>query len=243
MSTKSPKIRLIDVSVGYLTETIIKNLSLEICKGELVGIFGPNGAGKTTLLCAINGLARIPEGKVLIDGTEFSPFNENSFRREIGYVPQHFEIDPKLPVMAEEVIMMGRYGKIGLFHFAGEKEKKLLENLSGMLEIEHILKKPFGQLSGGEKKRVLIARALIKEPEIMLLDEMFAWLDWKMVEKFTGVIKEIHKKDELTTLIVSHDIKIIENICQRIIWMDEGRIVFDGSRDEFSERVKEDGLN
>jgi ABC-type Mn2+/Zn2+ transport system ATPase subunit len=243
MSMKTHKIRLINVSVGYLTETIIRNLSLDIAKGELIGIFGPNGAGKTTLLCAINGLARIPEGKVLIDDIEFSPLNENSFRRHIGYVPQHFEIDPKLPVIAEEVIMMGRYGKIGLFRFSGDKDRKLLETLSGILEIEHILKKPFGQLSGGEQKKVLIARALIKEPEIMLLDEMFAWLDWKMVEKFTGVIKDIHKKNELTTLIVSHDIKIIERICLRVIWMDEGRIVFDGNREEFSKRIKESGLN
>ena len=122
---KSPKIRLIDISVGYISEIVIKHLSLDIQQGEFTGIFGPNGAGKTTLLCAINKLSRIPEGKVLINNTEFTVFNENTLRRKIGYVPQHFDVDPKLPITSEEVILMGIYGKIGLLHFTGTKEKHL----------------------------------------------------------------------------------------------------------------------
>lgn len=241
---KTPKIRLINVSVGYMTETVIKNLSLDIEQGELTGIFGPNGAGKTTLLCAVNGLAKIPAGKVVIDNTEFTPFNENSLRRKIGYVPQHFDIDPKLPVIAEEAILMGRYGKMGLFHFTGNKEHRLLTDLTDMLDIRHILKKPFGQLSGGERKKVLIARALMQEPEIMLLDEMFAWLDMNMVNRFTGVIKDIHINNSLTTLIVSHDIQIIKKLCMRVIWMEEGRIIFDGQKDEFFKKLEiNNGLN
>jgi len=241
---KIPKIRLIDVSVGYMTETIIKNLSLDIYKGELAGVFGPNGAGKTTLLCAINKLAKIPAGKVLIDNTEFTGFNENSIRRKIGYVPQHFDVDPKLPVTAGEVIMMGRYGKIGLLHFPGKEEAAFSEKLADMLDIYRIVKKPFGQLSGGERKKVLIARALMQEPEIMLLDEMFAWLDRDMVTRFTKVIKEIHESRNLTTLIVSHDTHIIKKLCSRIIWMEEGKIIFDGEKDEFFRRLeRNNGIN
>ncbi len=241
---ENPKIQLIDVSVGYMSETIIEGLSLEIAEGEFAGIFGPNGAGKTTLLCAVNGLAKIPAGKVLIDGESFNLLNENAIRRKIGYVPQHFEIDPKLPVISEEVILMGRYGKMGYLRFVGHEEKSLMKELASLLEINHLLGKPFGHLSGGEKKRVLIARALMQEPEIMLLDEIFAWLDRDMTGNFTKAISDVHKAKNLTTLIVSHSIETIKNLCSRIIWMEEGRIVFDGGREDFLKRIRiYDGLN
>ncbi len=235
---RSSKIRLIDVSVGYMTETVINNLSLEIEEGEFTGIFGPNGAGKTTLLCAVNRLARIPEGKVLIDNTEFTRLNENALRRKIGYVPQYFDVDPKLPATSEEVIMMGRCGQIGLFHFAGTKEKRLMTDLADMLEMHHLLGKPFGQLSGGEKKKILIARALIQEPEIMLLDEIFAWLDRDMTSRFARIIRDVHIRNNLTTLMVSHDLDIIKRLCERILWMEEGKIVFDGGKEEFMRRLE-----
>ncbi len=241
---KPPKIKLIDASVGYMTETIIKNLSLEIEQGEMTGIFGPNGAGKTTLLCAVNGLARIPSGKVEIDGMEFTPLNENSLREKIGYVPQHFDIDPKLPVTAGEAVLMGSYGRLGLFNFPGIKERRMLEELGAMLGIKHLLKKPFGQLSGGEKKKMLIARALMQKPEIMLLDEMFAWLDSSTVNSFTETIKDVHVKNKLTTLIVSHDMKIIKKLCTRIIRMEKGRIIFDGRMEEVSKKLETgNGIN
>ncbi|MBN1444602.1 MAG: ATP-binding cassette domain-containing protein [Candidatus Omnitrophica bacterium] len=241
---KALKIQLINVSIGYMSETIIEDLSLDIMEGEFTGIFGPNGAGKTTLLCAVNGLARIPAGKVFINGEAFNILNENALRRKIGYVPQHFEIDAKLPVISEEVILMGRYGKMGCLRFVGNVEKNLMRELASLLEINHLLRKPFGQLSGGEKKRVLIARALMQEPEIMLLDEIFAWLDRDMASSFTKAIRDVHKTKNLTTLIVSHNIETIYKLCSRVIWMEEGKIVFDGSREDFMKRIRiYDGLN
>lgn len=230
---KNIKIRLDNISVGYMSETVIKNLSLEIEEGEFIGIFGPNGAGKTTLLCAINGLSMIKKGRVFIDNHELNIFNENRLRCIIGYVPQHFDIDPKLPILAQEVVFMGCYGKIGLFRFPGKKEKELACKISTLLEIEHLLKKPFGQLSGGERKRVLIARALMKEPEIILLDEVFAWLDVKMIRKVADIIRDIHEKGNLTTFFVSHDVEMIKKLCSRVIWLEEGKIIFDGKKDDF----------
>ncbi len=234
-----PEVELKNVTVGYLTETVIRNLYLAIMKGDLVGIFGPNGAGKTTLLCAVNGLAVQTGGSVLIRGKELTKLSGIKLRKSIGFVPQHFDIDPRLPISAREVVLMGRYGKMGLFRFAGRTECRLIEELSTMLGISHVIHKPFGQLSGGEKKRVLIARALIKEPTIMLLDEIFAWLDKEMQEKLLGIIKRIHHDWRLTTLIVSHDLKMIENICETVIWMQKGEVVFNGRKSEFLEAVNE----
>ncbi len=208
-----PSIELQNVTVGYLTETVIRNLSIGFHRGELTGVFGPNGAGKTTLLCAVNGLAVKTGGDVRINGRPLTLRTGIALRRLIGYVPQHFEIDPRLPVSAREVILMGRYGKLGLLRFPGRRERELLDELTAMFAIEHILSRPFGQLSGGEKKRVLIARALIKEPEVMLLDEIFAWLDREMEEKLIHIIARIHRQRRLTTLMVSHDVKTIAAIC------------------------------
>lgn len=238
MQKKSSKymnnsIELVRTTVGYISETILEDFSFSAREGECVGLFGPNGAGKTTLLCAINGLARIMKGSVSIHGNLLTPFTGNNIRKKIGYVPQNFNIDRKIPILTEEVILMGRYGQIGLFRYPGKKDKELLDGLSKILEISHLLKKPFGQLSGGEKKKTLIARALIQEPEILLLDEIFSWLDWNMQKKMLPFIKKLHLEKKLTILIVSHNINFLKEICTRIVWMKKGRIVFDGSIETF----------
>ncbi len=232
-------IELIDVSVGYLSERILTDFYFSAKKGEIVGIFGPNGSGKTTLLCAINGLARIWKGKIFINGIPFTPFTANSLRKKVGYVPQVFEVDTKVPVLTEEVILMGGYGRIGIFHFPSKNDLSFLNRLSELFEISHLLKKPFGHLSGGEQKRVLIARALFQNPEILLLDEIFSYLDWKIKDKVADIIQNIHHEKFLTTLIVSHDLKIIERICNRVLYLDNGKVIFDGSKEEFFKKLND----
>ena len=226
-------IELIDVTVGYFSETILKNFSFCAKKGQVIGLFGSNGAGKTTLLCAINRLARVSKGNIFIHGIPFTISNDITLRKKIGYVPQHFDVDARLPVLAEEVVLMGRYGKIGLFHFPAAKDRTSLHDISEKLEINHLLKKPFGHLSGGEKKRVLIGRALIQEPEILLLDEIFSWLDWKIQTKILHLINTITHEKQLTTLLVSHNPEILTKMCSRVVWMERGEIVFDGNTGNF----------
>jgi len=232
-------IEVIDASVGYLSERILKDFYFSARRGEIVGIFGPNGSGKTTLLCAINGLARIWKGKILINGIPLTPFTANSLRKKVGYVPQVFEVDPKIPVLTEEVILMGGYGRIGIFHFPSKDDLSFLNKLCELFEISHLLKKPFGHLSGGEQKRTLIARALFQNPEILLLDEIFSYLDWKIKDKIANIIQSIHHEKFLTTLIVSHDLKIIERICDRVLYLENGKVIFDGSKKEFFEKLND----
>ncbi len=232
-------IELRGVTVGYLTETVIRELSLSIGAGELTGIFGPNGAGKTTLLCAVNGLAVMRGGSVFVGGRRLTLRSGCTIRKLVGFVPQHFDIDPGLPISAREVVMMGRCGKLGLLRFPGRRERRLLEELTELLGIGHVIHKPFGQLSGGEKKRVLIARALMKEPRLLLLDEIFAWLDRDMETRLMRMIKEIHYERGLTTLMVSHDLKTIDEMCTRVVWMEAGEVIFDGGKDEFIRKAGE----
>lgn len=220
------KIKLINATIGYLNQTVIKNLSLTIEEGKIVGIFGPNGAGKTTFICGINGLARIIKGSVFINDIPLNSFTAPILRRNIGYVPQMIELDPKLPFLAEDVIFMGIYGKKGILKRMNKIDLEKYEEIVNFLEIKEILKKPFGLLSGGEIRKVLIASALIKEPEILLLDETFTFLDKKSSEKLKEKIKDIHRKRNITILIVSHEFYILEKLCHKIIWMENGNVIF-----------------
>lgn len=220
-------IELRNVSAGYLSETVLPDLTISFGKGELSGIFGPNGAGKTTLLCAINGLAGVRKGSVLIGGVPFSSSTSAGLRRKIGYVPQLFEIDSRAPVLAGEVVLMGAYGRTGVLRPAG-KEKNKVESLAEKLRITGLINRPFGQLSGGEKQKTLIARAIIQEPEILLLDEIFAWVDERMQEELLEFISGLHRDSNLTTLMVSHNPRFVSRIITRAVRLEEGRVVFDG---------------
>jgi|LSQX01.1.fsa_nt_gb ABC-type Mn2+/Zn2+ transport system ATPase subunit len=233
-----PLIQLNNVTVGYLSETIIQDLSLDIHSGEIIGIFGHNGAGKTTLLCAVNGLAEIFSGNVFIDGIELTKFSGNRLRKNIGYVPQHFEIDPKLPIISKDVLLMGRYPKMEFLKRLTQTEKELFQEITEFLSLSDIIEKPFGQLSGGEKKKILIGRALMQEPQIMLFDEIFAWLDREMVKNFVDIILQLHKINKQTILLVSHDIDIIKKLCNRVVWMERGNIVMDVDIKQFLSSTK-----
>ena len=230
-------IELVNVSAGYLSETILTDVNFSVKKRNIVGVFGPNGAGKTTLLCAINGLAKIWKGKIYINGISLSPFTSVSLRKKIGYVPQIIEVDTKIPALTEEVILMGGYGRIGVFHFPNKKDYNFLKETSELLEISSLLKKPFGQLSGGEQRRALIARALFQKPEILLLDEIFSFLDWKIKKKISELIIRIHNEKNLTTLIVSHDLKVIEELCDNVVYIEKGKIIYYGEKGEFLRRI------
>lgn len=217
-----------NMSAGYLSETILRGFSLSVKRGEIVGIFGPNGAGKTTLLCAVNGLARVTKGSVRVGGVEFRRGTASGLRKRIGYVPQHFETDPMTPASAKDVILMGACGIRGILRPAGASEANRMKELSACLGLTALLGKPFGQLSGGEKQKTLIARALIQKPEVLLLDEIFAWIDSGMQKNILELIVKLHHQQNLTTLIVSHNAAFIKNSLTRIVYLEKARIVFDG---------------
>ncbi len=237
------KIKLFDVIIGYLNQTIVKNVNLGIQEGEILGIFGPNGAGKTTLICGINGIARIIKGKVYIDDILLSSFTGPYLRKKIGYVPQIIDVDPYLPILAEDVVFMGFYGKKGLFAKIEKEDKNRFEEIVDFFEIKEIIKRPVGLLSGGEMRKVLIASSFLKDPEILLLDEVFTFLDLKATKNLFKRIIEIHRMKNLTIMIVSHDIYIIENLCHKVIWMDNGKVIFYGEKEMFLKLLKENGNN
>jgi len=223
-----PVIRLKDISTVYEGERrpAIRDVNFTIEQNELVYVVGPNASGKTTLLETINGLLLAFKGTITVFGLNVQTHGRK-VRCEIGYVPQDFMVGPEEPYTAFDIVMMGRYGKIGILHRPEEGDhEKALEAMK-LLEIEEIAHRPMGKLSGGQQQKVMIARALAKEPKILLLDEPFSNLDPESRKKIPSLISRVHEEKELTTIIVTHDVHSMLKLCRRMIVMRDGRVIVD----------------
>jgi ABC-type cobalamin/Fe3+-siderophores transport system ATPase subunit len=210
--------------VSYREHVALRDVSLEIKKGEFLGIIGPNGAGKTTLLSLINGLGKLVQGNVWVLGHSISRGSVNGIRKRVGYVAQLQNIDPRMPISVEEVVMVGRYGQLGLLRRPHKADRTIVDKMLELVGMSHLAKRPIGHLSGGEQQRVAIARALAQEPEMLLLDEPTASLDWRAQGELLELIRKIHETQNLTTMFVTHDLNALPETCDRLVLMKEGKI-------------------
>ena len=221
-----------DAVVSFREDVALRGVSLEVATGEFVGVIGPNGAGKTTLLTVVNGLGRLLSGRVRVLGSALDPNNGHTLRKRVGYVAQAEDIDRRMPMSVREVVMIGRYGVLGLFKRPGTEDWKIVDETLEMVGMTHLSSRPIGHLSGGEQQRVAIARCLAQQPEILLLDEPTASLDWKAQTGILELVKHIHRTSRLTTLFVTHDLDALPHTCDRVVLMKDGLIVGDGPPDE-----------
>jgi len=215
--------------VSYREDVALRGVSLKVHSGEFVGIVGPNGAGKTTLLTIANGLGKLLSGRVWVLGDYLTPGNGHSLRKKVGYVAQIQSIDPRMPMNVREVAMIGRYGLLGLFHRPGKHDWKIVDEMLELVGMTHLARRPIGHLSGGEQQRVAIARCLAQEPELLLLDEPTASLDWRAKTDILELVKLIHASRRLTTLFVTHDLGSLPIACDRVLLVKDGLIWGEGS--------------
>ncbi len=199
-------IQLDKVSFTYTTEEVVKDVSLEIHKGDYVGIVGPNGGGKTTLLKLMLGILQPDKGTVSLFGKEINNFKDWS---KIGYVPQRTYIEMNFPVTVEEIVSMGRYGKRGLFRFPTKEDKE--KTRTALLQVDMLEYKDtqISSLSGGQQQRVFIARALSSEPEIIFLDEPTVGVDIKTQKQFYALLRNLNKQLDLTLCLVTHELDVV----------------------------------
>jgi len=222
-------IKIQDAVVSYREDVALQGVSLEVRKGEFIGIIGPNGAGKTTLLTVINGLGKLVHGKAWVLGSRLNGRNSINLRKRIGYVAQVENIDPRLPINVRETVMVGCYGRLGLFRRPTRAQRQTVDKVLEMVGMAHLSQRPIGHLSGGEYQRAAIARALVQQPEIFLLDEPTASIDKKAQREILSLIQLIHKEYHTTTLFVTHDLRMLPSICKRLILMKDGKIWQQGS--------------
>lgn len=197
----------------------LKGLNLEIKKGEFVGILGPNGAGKTTTIHCITGVSEPTSGTVKVFGHDVVEDYRNA-RTKIGLSPQEFNIDFFSTV--EDVL----YYQAGFFGIVGQTRKDKIEEMLNTFQLQEHREKRFNFLSGGLKRRLVVAKALIHNPEIIILDEPTAGVDVETRQAIWKYVKDLHAKGK-TIILTSHYLEEIEEMCERVVIIKAGEVVYD----------------
>ena len=224
-------IKTIDLKKSYDDLSVLKGISTDIKKGEIVAIIGPSGSGKSTFLRCLNLMEEPTSGNVLFKGKSLTDkklkeAEIDEIREHIGMVFQHFNLFPNMTVL-ENIIL----APMKLKHLSKEEATQIAEGLLikvGLLDKRDVYP---NKLSGGQKQRVAIARALAMEPEVMLFDEPTSALDPEMVKEVLLVIQEL-AKSELTTVIVTHEMTFAKRVATRVLFIDQGVIIEEGTPTE-----------
>ena len=198
-------------TLGYGRRVVLTDISFHIPEGDFLGLVGPNGAGKTTILRALLGTLEPLAGTVTRSPT-----------LRFGYVPQRDQVDYNFPLKVIDVVMMGRYDRIGLGRRPGNDDRRRAVQALDHVGIAHLADYPLANLSGGQKQRTLIARALVGEPNILVLDEPTNGMDLVATTQILGLVRELHDRDGLTVLMVSHALNEVANYVERIALVVEG---------------------
>lgn len=201
-------ISLEDVSFSFQQQTVISNLSFAVKERDFIGLIGTNGAGKTTLLRMIVGLLKPTSGTIRLFGEKIDKFKQ---WERIGYVPQKNTLNPLFPATVREVVLSGLYGRSKLFKQMNKADFKKCEDALHAMGIDDLKDKRIGQLSGGQQQRVFLARALINNPSLLILDEPTVGIDTETQESFFHMIKHMHQHHNITFLMVSHDLEMIHS--------------------------------
>ena len=198
-------------TLGYGRRVVLSDLSFDIPPGDFLGLVGPNGAGKTTILRAILGTLEPISGTVeLAPGLRF------------GYVPQRDSVDYGFPLKVIDVVMMGRYDRIGVGRRPSRQDRELACDALAQVGIVDLADRQLGALSGGQKQRTLIARALVGEPNILVLDEPTNGMDLVSTTQILSLVRELHERQNITVLMVSHALNEVANYVSRIALVLEG---------------------
>jgi manganese/zinc/iron transport system ATP- binding protein len=231
VSPPSPGLWLSSVSAAYGGDPILSDVDLAVPPGQLVSIIGPNGSGKSTLLKAILGLVPQVRGKVMLDGRPVS-----RVRRRIAYVPQREAVDWSFPISAGQVVMMGRFPHIGwLLPPSGADHRAVAEALE-RLGITELRRQQIGSLSGGQQQRVFLARALVQEASVLLLDEPLTGVDATTQQVIVELMAEL--RDAGTTIVqATHDLETAADVSDLLCFVNRRVVAFGTPDDTFNEHT------
>jgi zinc transport system ATP-binding protein len=211
------------VNYDYGQGTILEDISFSVEEGDLLGIIGPNGAGKTTLFNCMLGLTEGYKGKIEIFGEDIR--NNRRVLRQLGYVPQKKSIEDGFPATVQEIVSLGATRK------PSKEEVISALEIVGMLEYG---KRRIGELSGGQQQRVFIAKALVNDPRLLILDEPATAIDVEAQNKFYSLIKRLNKENQITIIWSSHDLEAINSLANKVACINRS-MFFHGKSNEFFE--------
>lgn len=220
----TPAIRLRDASIGYGDVAVVRDVDLTVADGEAVAVLGSNGSGKTTLARGLLGLATVLGGEVEVLG---APVGRSRERGRIGYVPQRHTVSGAVPATVREVVGVGRLARRGAFGRLRPADRAAVQEAVAAVGLADRLGDPVASLSGGQQRRVLVARALAAEPELLVMDEPTAGVDAASQDALAAVLAGVSAAGT-TLLVVTHETAALAGVLTRAVVVDHGRIAYDG---------------
>ena len=216
-------IEVINLSKSYGNKEAVKNINFRVNENEIIGLLGPNGCGKTTTIAMILGLLKPSNGKVLVNEKNIEN-NRISLLHKMNFISPYIELPKKLTVMQNLIV----YGKL----YSVKNLNNKIEYLANKLRLEDFLKKITGELSSGQKNRVSLAKALINDPSVLLLDEPTASLDPETGDFVRTFLENYKKENKISVLLASHNMTEVKRLCDSILMMKDGIIIDKGKPDE-----------
>ncbi|MDR3241894.1 MAG: metal ABC transporter ATP-binding protein [Lactobacillaceae bacterium] len=214
-----------NLTVSYGSNVVFKNLDVGFERARMTGIIGPNGAGKSTLIKSSLGLIAKKQGEITHGDVELSAQPE-----KIAYVEQRAALDLSFPINVFDVILTGTYGRLGLFHKPGVKEQKAVQSALEQLELVEFAQRQIGELSGGQLQRVFVARAIVQDAEVVILDEPFVGIDMASEAIIVRILKQWSESGK-TIIVVHHDLNKVKTYFDNLVIMNHG-IVASGKVEE-----------
>ncbi len=235
MSEPKPIVEIRDLSVKYPNGVMaLEGINLDVKPKDLIALIGPNGAGKSTLLKVILGLTKATSGTIKLFGN--SDLGKNL--KYVGYVPQSAQArDPNLPFSVYETVMLGRTPVAGLFHGMKDEDRQKVEETLKLFGIYELKDRKIGQLSGGQSQRVFLAKAMVAEPKLLLLDEPTSGVDTTSKKEFYNVLDRLNKERGITVILSSHDIGVITKIANRVLCVNRSQF-FCGENEDFAADIE-----
>jgi len=215
---------------GYGKETVLKDISFNIKRGEFLGIIGPNGSGKSTLLRLMSRVLYPQKGKILFENKDITKMRLKELCRKIAFVPQDTLISFSFSVW--EIVLMGRIPHLKRLQLETKRDFTIAQNSLSLTDSLQLREKGIDQLSAGERQRVIIAKALAQEPILLFLDEPTSHLDIGHQIQILDLLKRLNRKTHLTIVMVMHDLNLASEYCSRLLLLNEGRVFEDGVADE-----------
>lgn len=226
-----PIVTMKNVSFSYGNKRILENIHFEIPRGKFMGLVGPNGGGKTTMIKLTLGLLEPDEGQIKLFDTPIGKFQK---REKIGFVSQKANsFNRDFPATVFEVVSTGLTAKLGYLRFLRKKHKSKIVKALEMVDMVHYLDENIGNLSGGQQQRIFIARALVNEPELLILDEPTVGIDEANVKRFYELLHQLNTEQNITLLLVTHDTSIMTEYATDIVCLNK-TLHFHGNPEEYS---------
>ncbi len=227
-------IQLEDISFTYETSPVLIDLTFSTGKKDFIGLIGPNGSGKSTLLKIMGAILKPDSGSIEFKGSPLSQFSKKLFAQSVSWIPQEHPM--VFPFKVSEIVLMGRHPYLSRLSFESEEDFDITRRAMEITMTSQFADRYFNEISGGEKQRVMIASALAQSPELLLLDEPTSALDLKYQIQILSILKNLNANHDMTLVMAMHDLNLASRFCNRLILLNEGKIVRDGTPEEVLEK-------